>query len=357
MPGPYQAGLASLDHVLYVPGLVMNVPWTILHAMIEPTCIPLPTPYPVGRINAYVLPGEAPALIDTGVLSDRSLDELGRGLAERDLVFEDLGFLLLTHNHQDHCGAAAWISREHRVPVLCHADALVDEERGRLTFLELLERYGAPEETVEEITGAWKRGAGFGDPLSSIAELDLVNDGDFIGAGDLKLEVLHTPGHGPGHLCFLDSEHDLLFCGDLLLGMITSNPLPHFDPDEPKGRRLTLGLYLESLELIESLGPLKGYPGHGLLLPDTAERARQVTAHIEERSADLTRLIAGHPGMRVFDVAQRHFHEPTAVGQALAFCEVLAHCDLLEDRGLVVIDPANGAVEATSRDFPPTLGG
>ena len=41
--------------------------------MSTPLVIPLPTPYPVGRINVHLLEGEVPTLVDTGVRSDRSL--------------------------------------------------------------------------------------------------------------------------------------------------------------------------------------------------------------------------------------------------------------------------------------------
>ncbi|MDD4817795.1 MAG: MBL fold metallo-hydrolase [Victivallaceae bacterium] len=44
----------------------------------------------------------------------------------------------------------------------------------------------------------------------------LVRDGDFIGPSDRPIQVLHTPGHSPGHMCFYDPEHRYLFTGDLI---------------------------------------------------------------------------------------------------------------------------------------------
>lgn len=305
-------------------------------------CIPLPTPYPVGRINTYVTPGEAPALVDTGVFSEKSNSELRAGLAELGLDFEELGFILITHPHQDHSGAAVHIAREYGVPVICHADALLDEEQGRSDFLELFERFGATKAMTAKLELAWQLGAGFGEPLSAAESADTVDGGDVVAAGDCRLEAIHTPGHSHGHLCFLDAEHELLLCGDLLLEAITSNPLPHFDRSAPHGRRPTLTLYLESLARIEALGPLRGLPGHGAPLDDTAERARQARSHIERRNSSLLQLLVRKPGISIFEVAQRHFGEATIPGQALAFCEVLAHCDLLEERGLIEIDHETG---------------
>lgn len=44
----------------------------------------------------------------------------------------------------------------------------------------------------------------------------IVADGDLIGPADRKIQVLHTPGHSPGHLCFYDPAREYLFTGDLI---------------------------------------------------------------------------------------------------------------------------------------------
>ena len=72
-------------------------------------------------------------------------------------------YILLTHNHMDHLGALAELHSRLKVPLAVHAS-----DAGR---------------------------------LPSSPEMHL-NDGDTISLGSLKLEVLHTPGHTPGGLCF-----------------------------------------------------------------------------------------------------------------------------------------------------------
>ena len=72
-------------------------------------------------------------------------------------------YILLTHNHMDHLGALAEVRPRLKVPLGAHA----------------LDASGLP----------------------SAPEM-LLSDGDTISFGNLKLEVLHTPGHTPGSLCF-----------------------------------------------------------------------------------------------------------------------------------------------------------
>ena len=84
-------------------------------------------------------------------------------------------YILLTHNHMDHLGALSELQSKLKVPVAVHA----------------LDVKGLP----------------------SPPEM-LLNDGDIVSFGNIKLKVLHTPGHTPGSLCFLVSNY--LISGDTI---------------------------------------------------------------------------------------------------------------------------------------------
>ena len=64
----------------------------------------LPTPFLVGRVNCYLIDDEPLTLIDTGPNSGTSLDELERALAQHGRSVEDLGLIVITHQHMDHLG-------------------------------------------------------------------------------------------------------------------------------------------------------------------------------------------------------------------------------------------------------------
>ena len=66
--------------------------------------MPIPTPFAVGRVNCYLIEDDPLTLVDTGPNSGKALDELERALAERGRRVEDLGLIVVTHQHIDHIG-------------------------------------------------------------------------------------------------------------------------------------------------------------------------------------------------------------------------------------------------------------
>jgi len=308
----------------------------------------LPTPFPVGPVNAYLVHGDPPALIDVGVKGKKACAALEHELQSRGLVPSDLGAILITHAHFDHSGAAVALAEEGGTPVYCHYLAGRDRTQAeQQAFYELIERCGAPERLLRGLNSMYRFGSAFGDPLGQAGDLRVIDDGDRVRAGDLELEVLHTPGHAPDHLCFLAREQGLLFCGDLLLESITPNPLPHFDPEHDRGRVPSLPLYLESLDRVEALGPLQGLTGHGGELPDTAATARSNRTHIEGRTEIVLRACRARPGATVFELSEVLFDSPDRGTVFLALSETIAHLDRLEVLGLVRVGAESGRVEVS----------
>src|SRR3989442_1996641 len=71
----------------------------------------IPTPFQVGRVNAYLIEDEPVTLIDSGPNSAKALDELEQALAARGHAVEDLELLVITHQHMDHFGLASILAR------------------------------------------------------------------------------------------------------------------------------------------------------------------------------------------------------------------------------------------------------
>ena len=108
----------------------------------------------------------------------------------------------------------------------------------------------------------------YGLELPEIPEEDVfryVSDGDEISVGDLKFEVLGTPGHSVGGLCFLERQARKLFCGDTIFaGAIGRTDHPGGDYD-----LLMKGIW-EKLMCLD--GDIEAVPGHGPTTDISTER-------------------------------------------------------------------------------------
>lgn len=79
--------------------------------------------------------------------------------------------------------------------------------------------------------------------------------GEWIELGGRSVQVLHTPGHSPGHMCFWEPERGYLFTGDLVYKDTLFAYYPSTDPMA----------YLASLEKVSALPVKRVFPGHHTL--------------------------------------------------------------------------------------------
>ena len=145
--------------------------------------------------------------------------------------------LLATHGHIDHIGGGGAAEEMMGMVTYIHPD---DD------FLTL-----HPRRQLESLLGFVP--AGDYRPPSQRKDL---SDGDVLELAGLDIEVLHTPGHTPGHCCFYMAEQGILFSGDQLFkGSIGRTDLPggDFEALMQSMRRKILGLPFETIVL----------PGHG----------------------------------------------------------------------------------------------
>lgn len=160
-------------------------------------------------------------VVDLGFEPDRV-----RGLL--DAAGKHPGAVLLTHAHLDHAEAAGDFAGDD-VPVYVHeADAVAFHDPER-----------------------WN--PGFANPLTAVKDLRILSDGDVLEFGGFRIQVMHTPGHTPGHCCFRTDAFvlsgDLVFAGSIGRSDF-SNSSP---PDMERSLRRFLGLPDE----------LPVWPGHG----------------------------------------------------------------------------------------------
>ena len=162
--------------------------------------------------------------------------------------------LLLTHGHMDHVGAAAELAAKLGIPI-------EGPQREDAFLLESL-----PQQCVM-----------FGFPHVASFTPDLwLEHGDLVKIGNVSLEVLHCPGHTPGHVSFFHRASQTAFVGDVLFrGAIGRTDLPRGDYDtliaSIRERLFPLG---DDVTFIPGHGPTSTFGYERLTNPYVGDRAQ-----------------------------------------------------------------------------------
>jgi hydroxyacylglutathione hydrolase len=183
------------------------------------------------------------ALVDPG----GELDKLKAAVAKAGVELEKI---LLTHGHADHCGQAGMLAKELALPI----EGPHEADRFWIARLE-------------------DDGPRFGIETKVFEPDRWLVDGDTVSFGEVELEVLHCPGHTPGHVVFFHRASQFAFVGDVLFeGSIgrTDFPMGHHQDllDAITGKLWPLG---DEVTFV---------PGHGR--PSTFGRERQSNPFVSD---------------------------------------------------------------------------
>lgn len=302
--------------------------------------IPVPMPQSPLRytlVYALVLP-DGIALIDTGLNTDESWRALVDGVHATGHDIPDVRYVAITHLHPDHFGL---------VPrLLEHTDFTLAMHRNDARFL----RFHSEEEVARE--QAWaaaqltQLGAPTDVPETGMAQFTRLpkgrtvdvelDDHQPLGLPGWDVSALWTPGHTPGHLCFLDETAGTVFTGDHLLPRISPNVSTSlFQPTDP------LDAYLVSLAHTEHLPDVEALPSHEYRFRGLAGRVTALLSHHEDRFDEIAAAVAADPQLTAWDVARsvswsRPFEDLLLPLQRMAARETHAHLVVLEARGILI---------------------
>lgn len=290
--------------------------------------ISLPTPFPVGDVNVYVIKGELLTLVDVGPKTDEAWDVLNTQLKKLKLSPNDIEQVVLTHHHPDHSGLLDYFPKT--LEVYGHPfnerwltlNEQFFDEHGAF-FVRLFHEFGIPEQFFPYI-GKLRKSIKY---CCNRSLTGLLTEGDNP-RGLTNWKVIETPGHAQSHIGLLREKDGVYIGGDHLLAHISPNPL--IEPplsgelERPKSQ----------LQLNDSLKKLLDYPislvypGHGhdineirplieKRLDRQHERAMQVKQWLEEGE------------MTAFEVCQRLFPTLYQRETMLTLSESVAQLDYL----------------------------
>jgi glyoxylase-like metal-dependent hydrolase (beta-lactamase superfamily II) len=247
-----------------------------------------PGPFTGPGTNTYLVGIDEVAVIDPGPDDQQHVDAIvGGSMKER------VRWVVLTHTHPDHSPATARLVKATGAEVLAFGQKR-DKDGGEFT----IDR-----------------------PLT---------DGDTIEGTEFGLEVLHTPGHSPNHLCFLLEEERLLFTGDTILDGMYSVVSPRRGGD--------MAQYMKTLERLRKLR-LRGIaPGHGDAIEEPRARIDDYLAHRKQRERQVLKALQKRGQARVKELVADLYGSddlPPELVEAAGW-QVHAHLVKLKTDGKVV---------------------
>lgn len=194
-------------------------------------------PAGIYAVNCYIIGDEKTkkaAVIDPGGHVDRIIEILEKN----DFKLE---YIILTHAHADHIGGVQELKDKLGIPLYLHKDDLYMLKDSNINLSAIL-----------------------GGPIVETETDKLLEDGDILELGELKLFIIHTPGHTKGGISIQVDR--FLFTGDTLF----ANSIGRSDLEGGDQEKLIDSIKNKILTLDEKLTVL---PGHGTATTIANEKA------------------------------------------------------------------------------------
>lgn len=305
--------------------------------------ITLPTPFPVGDVNVYVIKGERLTLVDAGPKTKEAYELLCKKLKEINLSINDIEQVVLTHHHPDHSGLLDYLPESIEVyghPVndrwLYPTESFINEQKD--FYQKLFVEFGIPKDYFGFISLMEK-------------ELELLGRRRLTGhllegmspIGLSEWKVIETPGHAQSHIGLYREKDKVYVGGDQLIAHVSPNPL--IEPPLPgeKERPKSLVQYNESQRKLLKIPMKIVYSGHGKEIYDKNELIESRFKKQRER-AYLVKGWLEKESLTVFEVCQRLFPKVYKKQLPLTISETVGQLDFLSVQNEIKMKMVDGAL-------------
>ena len=256
--------------------------------------VPIPN-NPLGWVLPYLIEGkDGWTLVDSGWNVPEAADALEQQLNDAGVGWGKLRTLLVTHIHPDHYGLAGTVKERSGATVIIHQrerdlirSRYRDPEQLLATMGEWLIMHGVPPDAMGDLKMSAMPVRSY---VQAVEPDKVVWGGERLPIGRFEFEVWWTPGHSPGHICFLERDKKFILTGDHVLPTITPNVSLH-----PQQQGNPLGDYIASLQRLEELDVKNVLPAHEYTFTGLKARLRSIEQHHEERLNEMLAVIGDGP--------------------------------------------------------------
>ncbi|WP_343270709.1 MBL fold metallo-hydrolase [Lentibacillus songyuanensis] len=278
-------------------------------------------------MNVYVITGDPVTLIDTGLPTNQSFQQLRSGLASIGFSLQDIEQVIITHMHDDHMGGITLIQKETNATVYVHEQARFEITGGNSEFVRM-ESY-----IRKFVEGCGTRKINTSKRRYHEKQWECVNylrDGDVINAGGRNLEIIYVPGHSQTDICLWDHNSGDVFVGDFLLQHTKVNAFISPPPPGQKSRPRPLAQLRRSLLKIRNFPFKTIYPGHDNPFTDHCHVIDERLSKQEDRCRKIYEVLQVGPSS-VYEISKVMFPWLNDESIFLGLSEVQGHLDLMQD--------------------------
>jgi glyoxylase-like metal-dependent hydrolase (beta-lactamase superfamily II) len=240
-------------------------------------------PYRLKHVHAYLLAQDRElALFDTGLNMPGSYETLEKDLASIGFNINDIRHIFLTHAHTDHCSMAGILQKKTTAKIYLSTAAFQEYQHYRKAdsavsqARQFYSRHGMSSHEIDAVIEEYEDMRGI---ITEFNADDYLQNNEVREFGDWKFEVIFTPGHATGHVCFFFRKEGIMLAGDHILPYIAPSLSPNIFDDNFR----PVQTYLDSLQVIEQLPLTTIHPGHGNSFGGVNERLSEIRAHHAQR--------------------------------------------------------------------------